>query len=94
MKVFFSLFFFVSLQLTLFAQQQPNIVLLFADDAGYADFGFHGSKTMKTPNLDQLARQGVRFKQGYVSDPTCGPSRAGILTGKYNDGNIPEGSRY
>ena len=74
---------------------QPNIVLLFADDAGYADFGFQGSKVMKTPNLDKLAKQGVRFKQGYVSDPTCGPSRAGIITGMYQqrfgyeENNVP-----
>ncbi len=78
-----------------YAQQKPNIVLLFADDAGYADFGFHGSKTMITPNLDKLAKQGVRFKQGYVSDPTCGPSRAGIITGRYQqrfgftENNVP-----
>jgi arylsulfatase A-like enzyme len=63
--------------------KQPNIVFLFSDDAGYADFGFQGSKTMKTPNLDQLASEGVRFTQGYVSDSTCGPSRAGIMTGRY-----------
>lgn len=78
-----------------YAQERPNIVLLFADDAGYADFGFHGSKVMKTPNLDKLAAQSVRFAQGYVSDPTCGPSRAGILTGKYQqrfgfeENNVP-----
>ena len=77
------------------AQDKPNIVLLFADDAGYADFGFHGSQEMKTPNLDKLARQGVRFTQGYVSDATCGPSRAGIITGKYQqrfgyeENNVP-----
>ena len=65
------------------ASQQPNIVFLFSDDAGYADFGFQGSKTMQTPNLDQLANEGVRFTQGYVTDSTCGPSRAGIMTGRY-----------
>ena len=76
-------------------EQKPNIVLLFADDAGYADFGFHGSSTMITPNLDRLAASGVRFTQGYVSDPTCGPSRAGIITGKYQqrfgfeENNVP-----
>ena len=75
--------------------RQPNIILLFADDAGYADFGFHGSTTMITPNLDKLAAEGVRFSQGYVSDPTCGPSRAGIITGKYQqrfgfeENNVP-----
>lgn len=76
-------------------EEQPNIVFLFADDAGYADFGFHGSKVMKTPNLDKLAKEGVIFTQGYVSDPTCGPSRAGIITGKYQqrfgfeENNVP-----
>ena len=62
---------------------QPNIVLIFADDAGYADFGFQGSQVMQTPNLDKMAAGGVRFSQGYVSDATCGPSRAGLMTGKY-----------
>jgi len=77
------------------AQEQPNIVFLFADDAGYADFGFQGSKTMITPNLDKLAKRGVLFRQAYVSHPTCGPSRAGILTGKqqqrfgYEENNVP-----
>ncbi len=76
-------------------EKQPNIVFLFADDAGYADFGFQGSKTMVTPNLDKLAERGVRFRQAYVTHPTCGPSRAGILTGKqqqrfgYEENNVP-----
>lgn len=76
-------------------QSKPNIILLFADDAGYADFGFHGSDIMITPNLDKLAQQGVLFKQAYVSDPTCGPSRAGLLTGRYQqrfgytENNVP-----
>ncbi|TMM55756.1 sulfatase [Maribacter algarum] len=75
--------------------KQPNIILLFADDAGYADFGFHGSKEMITPNLDKLASQGVRFQQAYVTHPTCGPSRAGLITGKsqyrfgYEENNVP-----
>ncbi|WP_020533151.1 sulfatase [Flexithrix dorotheae] len=78
-----------------FAQEKPNIILLFSDDAGYADFGFQGSKIMKTPNLDQLAREGVKFTQGYVSASVCGPSRAGLLTGKYQqrfgfeENNVP-----
>ncbi len=78
-----------------YSQKAPNIVMLFADDAGYADFGFQGSKVMKTPNLDRLAKQGMLFKQAYVSDPTCGPSRAGLLTGKYQqrfgfeENNVP-----
>jgi len=77
------------------AVKQPNIVLLFSDDAGYADFGFHGSKIMKTPHLDKLAKEGVKFDQAYVTDPTCGPSRAGLITGKYQqrfgfeENNVP-----
>ncbi len=68
---------------------------LCADDAGYADFGFQGSKEMITPNLDKLASQGVRFTQAYVTHPTCGPSRAGLITGKsqyrfgYEENNVP-----
>ncbi len=77
------------------AQKQPNIILLFSDDAGYADFGFQGSKEIRTPNLDKLAKQSMRCKQAYVSDPTCGPSRAGLMTGKYQqrfgfeENNVP-----
>lgn len=83
----------------LFAQtsenRPPNIILLFADDAGYADFGFQGSEVMKTPNLDRLASQSVRCTQAYVSAAVCGPSRAGLLTGKYQqrfgfeENNVP-----
>ena len=65
------------------AQEKPNIIFLFSDDAGYADFGFQGSTIMKTPNLDKLAKSGVTFTQGYVSASVCGPSRAGLMTGKY-----------
>jgi len=76
-------------------QVQPNIVLLFADDAGYADFGFQGSRQMRTPNLDQLAESGVRLTQLYVTASVCGPSRAGMITGMYQqrfgfeENNVP-----
>lgn len=62
---------------------KPNIVLLFADDAGYGDFGFHGSHHFKTPHLDKLADSGVLFSSFYVTGATCGPSRAGMLSGMY-----------
>ncbi|WP_405293592.1 sulfatase-like hydrolase/transferase [Algibacter sp. Ld11] len=75
--------FFIAIQWQVNAQKKPNIVLLFSDDAGYGDFGFQGSKDLRTPNLDQLAKSGIIFKQGYVTDAVCGPSRAGLLTGKY-----------
>lgn len=86
------------------AQKKPNIIFLFSDDAGYADFGFQGSKIMKTPNLDKLSKEGVKFTQGYVTDATCGPSRAGLITGKYQQrfgyeeinvpGYMSENSKY
>lgn len=62
---------------------KPNIIIILADDAGYADFGFMGSKDIQTPNLDQLAKEGVLFTQNYASASVCSPSRAGLLTGKY-----------
>lgn len=77
------------------ANQQLNILFILSDDAGYADFGFHGSKEMKTPHLDALAQEGMLFQQAYVSAAVCGPSRAGILTGKYQqrfgyeENNVP-----
>ncbi len=65
------------------SSEKPNVVLLFADDAGYGDFGFHDSKHFKTPNLDRLAESGVRLTNFYVTGATCGPSRAGMLAGRY-----------
>ncbi|MDA0684644.1 MAG: sulfatase [Bacteroidetes bacterium] len=61
----------------------PNLIILFSDDAGYADFGFQGSEFMQTPYLDQLAASGARFTSGYVTASVCSPSRAGLLTGRY-----------
>src|SRR4051794_9632944 len=61
----------------------PNIIVIVADDLGYADLGCQGSTQAKTPNIDSLATNGVRFTNGYVSCPVCSPTRAGILTGRY-----------
>jgi arylsulfatase A-like enzyme len=63
--------------------RRPNIVLLVADDLGYADLGFQGGTDIPTPNLDALAAGGVRCSSGYVSGPYCSPTRAGLLTGRY-----------
>lgn len=82
-KFIFVLLFVVFSQSNIKSQEKPNIIFLFSDDAGYADFGFQGSEIMKTPNLDKLSKEGVKFTQGYVTDATCGPSRAGLITGKY-----------
>jgi len=65
------------------AESRPNIVLLVADDLGHADLGFQGGRDIPTPHLDALAAGGVRFTNGYVSGPYCSPTRAGLLTGRY-----------
>ncbi|MEN2282729.1 sulfatase [Algoriphagus sp. SE2] len=62
---------------------KPNIVLIFADDMGYGDLGVYGAREWKTPNLDQLAADGVRFTQFYVPHAVCSASRAALLTGTY-----------
>ena len=63
---------------------KPNILLIYSDDHGWADLAAQGvDKDVRTPNLDQLARDGVRFVRGYVTAPQCVPSRAGVLTGRY-----------
>ncbi|MGY6649704.1 sulfatase family protein [Wenyingzhuangia sp. IMCC45574] len=67
-----------------FAQDsKPNIIVIMADDMGFADTGFTGAKDVKTPHLDQLAASGVVFKNGYITHPFCAPSRAGMLAGRY-----------
>src|SRR5436190_18335303 len=63
--------------------RKPNIIILLADDLGYADLSLHGSKEIKTPHIDSLAKNGTRFTSGYVSAPYCSPTRAGLLTGRY-----------
>jgi arylsulfatase A-like enzyme len=63
--------------------RQPNIIVIVGDDMGYADIGIHGCKDIPTPNIDALANAGVRCTNGYVSGPYCSPTRAGLLTGRY-----------
>lgn len=65
------------------AARKPNILVIVGDDMGYADVGFHGCSDIPTPHLDALARSGMRFTNGYVSGPYCSPTRAGLMTGRY-----------
>lgn len=65
------------------ASDKPNIIVIMADDMGYADAGFTGATDIRTPNLDALAKSGVVFRQGYVTHPFCGPSRAALMSGRY-----------
>ena len=69
------------------APARPNILLIVSDDQGYSDLGSIGSKPIKTPNLDRLAREGVRATSFYVTWPACTPSRGSILTGRYPQRN-------
>src|SRR5262245_23692747 len=65
------------------AAERPNILVILADDLGYGDVGFQGCKDIPTPNLDALAKRSVRCTNGYVTHPFCSPTRAGLMTGRY-----------
>lgn len=68
----------------IYAADKPNFIIILADDLGYGDLGYTGSTQIITPNIDQLAASGVVFTNGYVTGPVCAPSRAGLMTGRYN----------
>ncbi|MCO6048072.1 sulfatase-like hydrolase/transferase [Aeoliella sp. ICT_H6.2] len=74
--------------------ERPNIIVILADDAGYHEFSMQGSTTIPTPRIDSIAASGVKFSNGYVSGCVCSPTRAGLLTGRYqqrfgHEFNIP-----
>ena len=82
MKPSSSILLLFALASSLPAADKPNILVMVADDLGYADVGYQGCKDVPTPHIDALARNGVRFTNGYVTAPLCSPSRAGLLTGR------------
>ena len=63
--------------------KKPNLIVIMCDDLGYADVGFNGCKDIPTPNIDSIAKNGVRCTSGYVAYAVCGPSRAGFMTARY-----------
>ncbi len=65
------------------AEPQPNIIMVFIDDMGWGDFSCFGNRDAKTPNVDRLASEGIRFSQFYVNAPICSPSRCALTTGQY-----------
>lgn len=76
-----------------FAAEKPNIILIVADDLGYGEPGYMGSTDLPTPNIDSIAQNGIALTSGYSSCPVCGPSRAGLHTGRYqqrfgHEGNV------
>ena len=75
---------------------RPNILFIMADDHGYQAMSCYGSQVNQTPNLDRIAREGMRFDRCYVTNSICGPCRAVILTGKYShlNGFVRNGNRF
>src|SRR4051812_5309834 len=62
---------------------RPNVVLIITDDVGYGDFGAYGSPDVRTPNIDRLAREGVKLTDFYANASNCSPTRAGLISGRY-----------
>jgi arylsulfatase A-like enzyme len=83
MKVLFTIAGILVLSITARAANQPNIILILADDLGYTDVACYGSKYYETPNIDRLAEQGMRFTDGYTCGPNCQPTRAALMSGQY-----------
>ena len=74
---------FLCLVFPLAAAERPNIVVVLIDDMGWGDLSCFGNQAAKTPNIDRLAAEGIRFRQFYVNSPICSPSRCALTTGQY-----------
>lgn len=81
-KIFFTLLILFSIQKA-YLQEKPNIVFFMADDCTYRDIGVYGSKDSKTPNIDGLAKNGIKFTKCFQAAPMCSPTRSNLLTGVY-----------
>lgn len=83
MKKVFSIISFMLLVMHLAAQQKPNVIFIYADDLGYGDLSCYGATKIHTPNVDKLAKQGLRFTNAHATSATCTPSRYAVITGQY-----------
>ena len=81
--IFFGLFIFSCAEKEKI--QKPNIILIMTDDQGWGQTGYYNHPILKTPNLDEMARNGIRFDRFYAGAPVCSPTRASVLTGRVND---------
>ena len=75
--------------------EAPNVIMIVVDDMGYGDLSFYGQKTLSTPSIDQMAKEGIHFTNMYTGSTVCAPSRASLMTGKHTGhtsvrGNLPE----
>ncbi|MEI6586490.1 MAG: arylsulfatase [Sediminibacterium sp.] len=83
--VAFCIFFLLCIfSLSVHAQTKPNVIYIYADDLGYGELGSYGQQKIRTPNLDKLAKEGIRFTQHYTSAPVCAPARCMLLTGRHS----------
>src|SRR4029079_274590 len=73
-------------------ESKPNVIFILADDLGYGDLGCYGQTKIKTPNIDRLAAEGMRFTQHYAGSPVCGPSRTCLLGGSHTGHNFVRGN--
>ncbi len=80
---FLLLFTSIVVSVTSLLAAKPNIVLIYIDDLGYGDIGCYGCKDIPTPNIDRLAKEGVRFTASYITNPPCCPSRCSLIMGQY-----------
>src|SRR3569832_1058549 len=82
-QYFFTILFCFCIAANIAAQQKPNVIIIYADDLGYGDLSCYGATKINTPNLDKLAKQGLRFTDGHSTSATCTPSRYAMMTGQY-----------
>jgi arylsulfatase A len=101
MKLYFNLFYLLIFLCTSLKGKKPNVIFILADDLGYSELGSYGQKKIRTPRLDQLANEGMRFTRNYSGNAVCAPSRCVLMTGKHpghafirNNGEVkPEGQK-